>query len=75
MLRTITDNLPVLISYTDSNEVVRFSNLTYKTWLNRDPEQALGRRLIEVMGPELYASRRDISGTFSRATRPSFRPL
>jgi len=59
LLRTITDNLPVLISYIDSNEVVRFSNLTYKTWLNRDPAQALGRSLVEVMGPEMYASRRE----------------
>jgi diguanylate cyclase (GGDEF)-like protein/PAS domain S-box-containing protein len=59
LLRTITDNLPVLISYIDSNEVVRFSNLTYKTWLNRDPKQALGRPLVDVMGPEMYASRRE----------------
>ena len=59
LLRTITDNLPVLISYVDSNEVVRFSNRTYKTWLNRDPAQALGRPLVEVMGPEMYASRQE----------------
>jgi diguanylate cyclase (GGDEF)-like protein/PAS domain S-box-containing protein len=59
MLRTITDNLPVLISYVDNNEVVRFSNRTYKTWLNRDPAEALGRKLLDVMGPEMYASRRE----------------
>ena len=53
LLRTITDNLPVLIAYVDSNEVVRFSNLTYKTWFNRDPAQALGRPLAEVMGPDM----------------------
>lgn len=59
LLRTITDNLPVLISYVDSNEIVRFSNRTYKTWLNRDPVQALGRSLVEVMGPEMYFSRQE----------------
>jgi diguanylate cyclase (GGDEF)-like protein/PAS domain S-box-containing protein len=59
LLRTITDNLPVLIAYVDSNEVVRFSNLTYKTWFNRDPAQALGRPLAEVMGPDMYASRQE----------------
>lgn len=58
MLRTITDNLPVLISYIDSSEVVRFSNLTYKTWLNRDPAQVVGRPLIDSMGAELYSARR-----------------
>jgi diguanylate cyclase (GGDEF)-like protein/PAS domain S-box-containing protein len=57
MLRTITDNLPALISYTDAGEVVRFSNDTYKKWLNQDPAQAIGRRLSDVMGAEMYASR------------------
>ena len=59
LLRTITDNLPVLISYIDRDEVVRFSNRTYKTWLNRDPAQALGRPLVDVMGPEMYSSRQE----------------
>src|SRR5205814_5420224 len=54
MLRTITDNLPVLISYVDSNEVIRFSNRTYKTWLDRDPAQALGRKLVEVKHDNTY---------------------
>ncbi len=57
MLRTITDNLPALISYTDAEEVIRFSNQTYKKWLNLDPVQTVGRRLIEVMGPERYRAR------------------
>jgi diguanylate cyclase (GGDEF)-like protein/PAS domain S-box-containing protein len=57
MLRTITDNLPALISYTDCDEVVRFSNQTYKKWLNHDPAQAVGRQLIDAMGPEMYMSR------------------
>lgn len=59
MLRTITDNLPVLISYIDSNELVHFSNRMYKTWLNRNPSHDIGRPLSEVMGPDLYASRRE----------------
>jgi diguanylate cyclase (GGDEF)-like protein/PAS domain S-box-containing protein len=59
MLRTITDNLPALIAYTDRDEVVRFSNQTYKKWLNRDPAQALGRRLVDVMGEEMYRSRHE----------------
>ncbi|KAA6459556.1 diguanylate cyclase [Acidobacteria bacterium AB60] len=58
MLRTITDNLPVLISYIDKNEVVRFSNLTYKAWLNRDPSETVGCPLMAVMGPKMYEKRR-----------------
>jgi diguanylate cyclase (GGDEF)-like protein/PAS domain S-box-containing protein len=57
MLRTITDNLPALISYTDRDEVVRFSNQTYKKWLKQDPAQTVGRRLIDAMGAEMYMTR------------------
>jgi diguanylate cyclase (GGDEF)-like protein/PAS domain S-box-containing protein len=59
LLRTITDNLPVLISYMDSDEIVRFSNSTYKKWLNLDPAETLGRPLIDVMGAKMYESRRE----------------
>jgi diguanylate cyclase (GGDEF)-like protein/PAS domain S-box-containing protein len=58
MLRTIADNLPALIAYTDRDEVVRFSNQTYKKWLNQDPAQVLGKRLIDAMGAEMYMARR-----------------
>ena len=59
LLRTITDNLPVLISYMDSDEIVRFSNSTYKKWMNLDPAETLGRPLIDVMGATMYESRRE----------------
>jgi len=55
-LRTITDNLPVLISYVDRDERYRFCNGTYKEWLGMAPEQIVGRTMAETLG-EQYAPR------------------
>jgi PAS domain S-box-containing protein len=57
-LRAITDALPVLISYVDCNQVFRFVNKTYETWFDRPRSEILGRRLDEVMSPEMYEARR-----------------
>jgi diguanylate cyclase (GGDEF)-like protein/PAS domain S-box-containing protein len=56
-LRTITDNLPVLIAYIDAEQRLRFLNATFRTWLGTEPEAALGRTLLETIGPVLYEQR------------------
>lgn len=56
-LRTIADNLPVLISYIDAEERLRFLNATFRTWMGMEPEAALDRPLAEVIGPVLHAQR------------------
>jgi diguanylate cyclase (GGDEF)-like protein/PAS domain S-box-containing protein len=58
-LRTIADNLPVLIAYLDAQQRLRFLNGTYRQWLGLNPEQSLGRSLAEVIGPQLYEQRRE----------------
>jgi diguanylate cyclase (GGDEF)-like protein/PAS domain S-box-containing protein len=57
-LRTITDNLPALITYIDREERVTFANATYREWLGVDPSAILGHHLSDVAGPELYLSRK-----------------
>lgn len=57
-LRQIADNLPVLISYLDREQRLRFVNETYRVWLGVDPATLLGRKSSEVFGPALYATRR-----------------
>ena len=57
-LLAITDALPVLISYVDSDQVFRFVNRTYETWFNRPRGEIVRRRVDEVMSPEMYAARR-----------------
>jgi len=58
-LRAVTDNLPMLITYVDADERLRFMNGTFHDWLGVDLKQAVGRPLAEVVGAEHYASRRE----------------
>lgn len=54
-LRTITDNLPVLIAYIDRDERYRFVNATYERWYGIPVERILGRTVREALGEERYA--------------------
>lgn len=66
-LRTITDNVPVLISYIDSSERYRFANGTYEKWHGLPVAEIIGRTAKEVLGEEMYVReqemlRRGLSG-------------
>ena len=54
-LRTITDHLPALVSYVDTQERYRFNNGAYEQWLGRPRQELAGRAVREVWGEELYA--------------------
>lgn len=54
-LRTITDNLPVLIAYIDREERYRFVNATYEKWYGVPVADIVGRTVKEALGEELYA--------------------
>jgi diguanylate cyclase (GGDEF)-like protein/PAS domain S-box-containing protein len=58
-LRAVTDNLPMLITYVDAEERLRFMNGTFHDWLGVDLDKAIGQPLADVVGPEHYGSRRD----------------
>ena len=53
-LRQVTNNLPALISYLDTEERFRFANGVYETWLGRYPGDLLGKSLLDLYGPEAY---------------------
>lgn len=53
-LRTITDNLPALVSYIDAEERYRFNNRAYESWLGLGRGEIAGRTVREVWGEELY---------------------
>ena len=57
-LRTITDNLPALITYIDRDEKITFANATYREWLGVEPSAILGHHISDVAGPDLYLSRK-----------------
>jgi len=53
-LRTITNNLPVLIGYIDNDERYRFANATYGEWFALPPDGIVGKTVKEVMGDGFY---------------------
>ena len=53
-LRAITDNLPVLISVIDRDEIYRFCNATYRDWLGVEPASIVGCRLKDIFGLAEY---------------------
>jgi PAS domain S-box-containing protein len=57
-LHLLTDALPILMAYVDSEQRYRFVNHTY-AWVWRLPcEQILGRTVESLLGPEAYAMAR-----------------
>ena len=57
-LKTITDNLPVLISYLDADMRYQFANAMYKDWLGVPTDAMLGRSMEEVFGTDYFHERR-----------------
>lgn len=53
-LQILTDALPVLISYIDSQERYRFVNKAYEDWFGRSRDEILGRSVREVVGDAAY---------------------
>ena len=54
-LRTITDNIPAMVSFVDAEQRYRFVNRNYQRWLGLKPEAMLGLTVREVYGEEHYA--------------------
>ncbi|MBL8482265.1 MAG: PAS domain S-box protein, partial [Rhodocyclaceae bacterium] len=54
-LRTLTDNLPVSISYWDGAERLRFANRAVGESAGLAPEQLPGMALADLLGPDAYA--------------------
>ncbi len=55
-LRAITDNLPVLIAYVDSDQKMQFVNATFQIWYGVTMEETVGRTFAELAGTERYAT-------------------
>ena len=53
-IRLITDSLPALISYIDSDQRYRFVNRTYELWHETPAENILGKDLKEVLGDSVH---------------------
>lgn len=59
-LRLITDALPALIAYVDTDHRYRFNNRAYLDWFGVDPADAVGRHVSEVIGEPAYEKLRPL---------------
>ncbi|MBN3885884.1 MAG: PAS domain S-box protein [Nostoc sp.] len=53
-LHLITDTLPVLISFVDSEQRYRFNNRAYQEWFGHPAAEVYGKHLWEVLGESAY---------------------
>ncbi|MCC5625075.1 PAS domain S-box protein [Nostoc sp. CHAB 5715] len=53
-LRLITDTLPVLISFVDSEQRYRFNNRAYQEWFGHSTAEVYGKHIWEVLGEPAY---------------------
>jgi PAS domain S-box-containing protein len=53
-LRQLTDNVPALMAYLDSEQRFQFHNKAYEEVLGLPREKIHGKTLSEIAGPELY---------------------
>ncbi|MBH8553225.1 PAS domain S-box protein [Nostocaceae cyanobacterium CENA357] len=53
-LRLITDAVPVLISYVDTQQRYRFNNKGYETWYGLSASETYGKQVQELLGESVY---------------------
>lgn len=58
-LRTITDNVPVLIAQLDAAGRYSFANEVHSSWLGKKPQEILGRTMEEVFGSSYYEHQKE----------------
>ena len=56
-LRTITDNLPVVIAYIDRDHRYQFCNKTFEQWGGPKPDEIDGMKMLDVLGKGGYELR------------------
>ena len=59
-LRLIADAMPVLIAFIDRSLHYRFANKAYETWFGVPVSEVIGKRVPEVFGAEVWATRRPL---------------
>ncbi|HYH46411.1 MAG TPA: PAS domain-containing protein, partial [Thermoanaerobaculia bacterium] len=57
-LRLVTDAVPALIAYVDSERRYRFNNRAYVDWFGPEAAEIRGKHLVEVVGEAAYEAAR-----------------
>ncbi len=71
-LRTITNNLPILIAYVDRDERYRFCNSHYENLLNQGRKPLIGSKVREIIGDEVYEDVADKIATVLAGERVTY---
>jgi diguanylate cyclase (GGDEF)-like protein/PAS domain S-box-containing protein len=58
-LRTITDNVPVLIACLDQEGRYSFANAVHQSWLGQAPANIIGRTMLDAFGEDYYLQQKD----------------
>lgn len=53
-LRTVLDHVPSMVAYWDGELICRFANRAYEKWFGVQPDDLIGTRLQDLLGPTLY---------------------
>jgi len=54
-IRLLVNHVPSMLAYWDKDLRCRFANRAYKTWFGLEPQQIIGARMPDVLGPTLFA--------------------
>lgn len=54
-MRLVVNRLPSMLAYWDKSLCCRFANKAYKTWFGMAPEEVIGIRMPELLGPTLFS--------------------
>lgn len=54
-MRRLVDHVPSMLAYWGKDLRCRFANKAYKVWFGLTPEQIIGIRMEDLLGPKLFA--------------------
>ena len=52
---SIADHMPGMVGYWDKSLHCRFANQAYQEWFGRSPQEMVGIRIQDLLGPQLFA--------------------
>jgi PAS domain S-box-containing protein len=64
-IRLVTDKVPSMLAYWDSEQRCRFANAAYERWFGVKPETILGGTMADLLGPIYPLNRPHIEGALA----------
>ncbi|WP_395700253.1 ATP-binding protein [Aquabacterium sp.] len=55
LIELVNDTVPSMLAYWDADLRCRYANKAYLRWFGADPRHLLGKLMVDLLGPELFA--------------------